>query len=263
MRRMLCVALLVVAIPARAQTVHDLAAYFGTAYTTGIEAPHVEQPMLGDQWNVWGVHAFYTHLSFGDFGGASGTGVPSATGNAYGGSVSASFLEGTLGVTAMGGYLVRSCPADVACAGFTVVGGNALYRLLRAPIAGDSDSRVTVSLRAAGGWAFAPDSDRYYSFNVGIPIALSAPEGSNYRIVGFLTPGLTGASLKTVTFDAGGSPTPFHHDGTRGMLSGGVGFVPTRAGVGLDLGFQKIFVDHSGTQFSASLTWNLPRLGDH
>jgi len=55
---------------------------------------------------------------------------------------------------------------------------------------------------------------------------------------------------------------PIDEHGVRGGLSGGLAFVPVRAGVGVHLGFQRIFVDHAGAQFSAALSSNLPELRD-
>jgi hypothetical protein len=254
--------LLAIASSARAQNVKDFAAYFGSIFTTtGAAATMAEQPMLGDSTNIWGLAPNYTHESLGDFGTAGAFGDVSA--NVYGGSLYASFLHGRLGLMATGGYINPSCRDGFDCKGFATVGGSVLYRLLRNSVTSDyGGGRFTMSLRAAGGYAFAPDSDRYVSASVGVPLALSAPEGS-YRIVGFLTPGFTWGSLKTVLLESGGSViVPIDEHGVRGVLSGGVGFVPSGAGVGLHLGFQRIFVDHAGTQFSAALSWNLPRLGD-
>jgi hypothetical protein len=261
MRRTLAV-LIALALPlaAHAQSVHDAAAYLGTAFTTGIDAPRVEQPMLGDTTNVWGVHAFYTHIGFGLFQPFNTIGPVKA--NAFGGAVSTSLLSGRLGLAVMGGYLSPSCSAGETCNGFADIGGDALFRILRAPIETDSAARITVSLRGATGWAFAPDSDKYVSATVGLPIAFSAPEGRGHRIVGFVTPGLAWGTVKTLVPNFADSLVVFHHDGVSGMLSGGVAYLPTASGVGLSLGFQKLFVSNAGTQFSAALTWNMPRLGD-
>jgi hypothetical protein len=255
--------LLAFSSPARAQNVHDFSAYFGSIFTTtGAAAVMAEQPMLGDSTNIWGLAPLYTHESFGDFGGGGAFGDVSA--NVYGGSIYASFLRGRLGLTATGGYIDPKCLDGVDCTGFATIGGSLLYRLLRTSVVSDYEGgRFTMSLRVAGGYAFAPDSDRYVSASAGIPLAFSAPEGT-CRIVGFLTPGFTWGSLKTVLLESGGNViAPIDEHGVRGVLSGGVAFVPSAAGVGLHLGFQRIFVDHAGTQYSAALSWNLPRLGDH
>jgi hypothetical protein len=253
--------LLTLAAPLRAQNVHDVAAYFGTIFSTpGAAATIAEQPILGDNIDTWGITPFYTHESFGDFGAVTPFGGVSA--NVFGGSLYASLFSGRLGLVATGAYIDPRCPEGFDCKGFATAGGTALLRMLRAPIGTDPGSNVTLSLRAAGGWAFAPDSDRYVSASVGLPIALSAVEGS-YRIVAFVTPGLTWGTLRTLVPNASlDSLVRFHHDGVRGMLSGGIAFVPSREGVGVHLGFQRIFVDHAGTQFSAALSWNLPKLGD-
>lgn len=249
------------AAPLRAQNVHDVAAYFGTAFSTpGAAATIAEQPISGDNINTWGIAPFYTHESLGDFGAVTPFGDVSV--NVFGGSLYASVLGGRLGLVATGAYLNPRCPDGFDCKGFATAGGTALLRLLRAPIGTDSGANVTLSLRASGGWAFAPDSDRYASATVGVPIALSAAEG-NYRVIAFVTPGLTWGTLKTLVPNANlDSLVLFHHDGVRGMISGGVAVVPSRSGVGVHLGFQRIFVDHAGTQFSVALSWNMPKLGD-
>jgi hypothetical protein len=256
--------LVTVAGPVQAQDAHGVAAYFGTAFTTGGEAPHVEQPVLGDNVDTWGLHAFYSHQS------ASYWGAPDPFGafhvNAFGGSVSASFLAGRLGLEGTGGRYTFSCAPGIDCKDGVMGGGSALFRLLRAPLSFDSGSRVTMSLRGAAAWSGTGGSDyKYVSATAGIPIALSAAEGT-YRVVGFLTPGITWASVKApvrVLTQFGSINTgSFEHDGTRGMLSGGIGVVPSVNGIGLSLGFQRIFVRQARTQFGVTLTWNMPKFGD-
>ena len=251
------------AAPLGAQNVHDVAAYFGTAFSTAIESPRVEQPMLGDSVNVWGLHPFYTRQS------ANYWGVPDPFGafgvSGFGGSISSSFFTGRLGLEAMGGYYAFSCDPGVSCKGGFAGGGSALYRLLRAPMVFRSGSRLTVSLRSGAAWSGAGRADyKYASVTAGLPIALSAPAGA-YRVVGFLTPGITWASLKALrlvytqfgTLNIGS----FEHDGTAGLLSGGLGLIPSANGIGVSLGFQRVFVRRARTEFGATLTWNRLRLG--
>jgi hypothetical protein len=253
--------LLTFAAPVRAQNVHDVAAYFGSVLSTpGAAATVAEQPILGDNIDTWGLSPFYTHESLGGFGTLSPFGTVST--NVFGGSLFASILGGRLGLVATGAYINPNCPDGFACKGFATVGGTALLRLLRAPMETDPGARVTLSLRAAGGWAFAPDSDRYASASVGVPIALSASEGA-YRVVAFVSPSLVWGTFKTLVPSADlNSLVLFDHEGVRGMLSGGLAFVPSRSGVGVHLGFQRMFVDHAGTQYSVALSWNMPKLGD-
>jgi hypothetical protein len=130
-----------------------------------------------------------------------------------------------------------------------------------------SGSRVTVSLRsAAAGSGTDGNYVKYVSATAGLPIAISAPAGT-YRIVGFLTPGITWASVKapgfivppsrpdTISQIIGGGS--FQHDGGSGMLSGGLGLAPSTSGLGMSLGFQRIFVRRARTQFGATLTYKL------
>jgi len=240
--------------PAGAQNVHDLSAYLATALTSTGASPVIDAPMLGDSVNVFGVQALYTHLTFGDFGDLGPVG--SVRADAFGGAASASFLGGRLGIGANAAYIVPDCPIGFECRGNASAGGSAIVRLVNAAV-GDSAGRVTLSLRTAGSWSFNAGSDRYASATVGTPIAFSAREGS-YRILAFGAPGIAWGSLKSKTFvnPQTGELGPFDHSGARGMLSGGVGFLPDRSGVGLQLGFQKIFVTGAGTQYGAALTWN-------
>lgn len=255
--------LLAFSSPARAQNEKDFSAYFGSVFTTtGAAAIIAEPPMLGDSVGSWGLVPSYTHESFGDFGTTGAFNDVSA--NVFGGTIYASFLRGRLGLTATGGYINPSCPDGFDCKGFATIGGSVLYRLLRAEVRTDSGGRFTLSLRAAGGYAFAPDSDRYVSASVGVPLAISGrTTEAGYRVMGFLTPGLTWGSLKTVLLESEGNViVPIDEHGVRGVLSGGLALMPVGAGVGVHLGFQRIFVDHAGAQFSAALSWNLPQLGD-
>jgi hypothetical protein len=255
--------LAILAAPLGAQNVHDVAAYFGTALTSGIEPPGVEQPMLGDNVNVWTLNPFYSHQSASYWGSSDPFGAFGV--NAFGGSVSTSILAGRVGIEAMGGYLSFSCGSR--CTGGFTGGGSALLRVLHAPLPFISGSRVTVSLRsAAAGSATDGNYVKYVSATAGLPIAISAP-ASTYRIVGFLTPGITWASVKapgfimppsrpdTISQIIGGGS--YQHDGGSGMLSGGLGLAPSTSGLGMSLGFQRIFVRRARTQFGATLTYKL------
>jgi len=244
----------VCAHPASAQNVHDLSAYLATVLTTTGASPVVDAPMLGDSVNVFGVQALYTHLTFGDFGDLGPVG--SVRADAFGGAVEASFLGGRLGIGANAAYIVPDCPIGFECRGNASAGGSAIVRLANAAV-GDSAGRVTLSVRTAGSWSFDAGSDRYASATVGAPIAFSAREG-HYRILAFGAPGIAWGSLKTKTFvnPQTGELGPFDHSGARGMLSGGIGFLPDRAGVGVQIGFQKIFVSQAGAQYGAALTWS-------
>jgi hypothetical protein len=252
--------------PLRAQNVHDVAAYFGTALTSGIEPARVEQPMLGDNVNVWALHPFYSHQSASYWGSSDPFGPFGV--NAFGVSVSTSILAGRLGVEAMGGYLsFFSC----ACTNGFSGGGSALLRIWRAPFPFISGSRVTVSLRSAvAGSGTDANYAKYVSATVGLPIAISKQVGA-YRVVGFLTPGIAWASVKAPGFIVppskpdtipqiigGGS---FQHDGGSGMLSGGLGLAPSTRGVGISLGFQRIFVRRARSQLGAAISWNISEFG--
>lgn len=252
----LCAALTCGARQAPGQTVHDVSAYFGSALTTtGATTPIVDLPMLGDSVNVFGVQALYTHLSFGDFGTLGPIG--SVRADAFGGAAYTSVLAGRIGISANAAYIVPDCPIGLNCRGNASIGASAIVRVANAAV-GDSAGHITLSFRGAGAWSFDAGSDRYASAMATTPIAFSAREGS-YRIVLFGAPGVAWGSVKTRTFvstDTGTVLEHFDHTGARGMISGGLGFVPERAGIGVDIGFQKIFVDHAGSQYGAALTWS-------
>ena len=244
-----------IATAARSQTAHDVAAYLGTVRTTtGATTPVIESPMLGDSINTFGLQTLYTHVTFGDFGE---TPFGAERADVFGGGLFASIFGGRLGVTASAAYLAPDCPIGLVCRGNGTGGGSVTMRLANAAV-GDPGGRVTSSLRAAGGWSFDAGSDRYASATVGAPIAFSAQEG-RYRIAAFLSPGMAWGSVKTtelVISDFGDFMQPFDHSGARGMLSGGVGFVPDGAGVGVHIGFEKVFMTRGGAQFGAALSWS-------
>lgn len=237
------------------QTAHDVAAYLATVRTTtGGATPVVESPMLGDSINTFGLQALYTHVTFGDFGE---TPFGAERADVFGGAAFASIFGGRLGLTGSAAYLAPDCPIGLVCRGNGTAGASATMRLANAAV-GDPGGRVTLSLRAAGGWSFDAGSDRYTSATAGLPIAFSAAEG-RYRVAAFLSPGFAWGSVKTrelVLDDEGDFFQPFDHSGARGMLSGGVGFVPDAGGVGFHIGFQRIFMTRGGAQFGAALSWS-------
>lgn len=239
----------------RSQTAHDVAAYLGTVRTTtGATTPVIESPMLGDSLKTFGLQALYTHVTFGDFGD---TPFGAERADVFGGGAYASVFAGRLGLTASAAYLTPDCPIGLVCRGNGTAGASATMRLANGA-AGDPGGRVTLSLRAAGGWSFDAGSDRYASATVGTPLAFSAAEG-RYRIAAFLAPGFAWGSVKTrelVLSDEGDFFQPFNHSGARGMLSGGVGLVPDAGGVGVHIGFEKVFMTRGGAQVGAALSWS-------
>jgi hypothetical protein len=167
--------LIMLAAPLCAQNEKDVAAYLGSVLSTpGAAATLAESPLLGDKTNAWGIAPFYTHVDLGDFGDLSAIGLDgSLSANVFGGTLYASGIGGHLALAVTGAYLNPSCPDGIDCEGFATIGGSGTVRLLRAAVATDSGARITLSLRGAGGYAFAPGSDRYQSASLGVPLALS------------------------------------------------------------------------------------------
>lgn len=97
--------------------------------------------MLADNVNIWGLHPFYTHQSANQWRAPDPFGAFGV--NGFGGSISASFLAGRLGLDAMGGYYAFSCEPGVDCKGGVTGGGSAFF--LRA-LTASSDSSHPASL---------------------------------------------------------------------------------------------------------------------
>ena len=218
------------ATPAAAQSVSDAAAYFALISTPqGALPPILSEPMLGRVMRSMDVALRYGHV-----------GLDGGSLNSF--DVRLGFPMGTrsmFGVNA--GYQDVSCRGN--CDGHFMLGANAEGRLTSSTVGSGADAaKLTVGLNGEVGLGKRDDITAV-GFTAGLPVALLAGTPT-LRIAPFLTPGL-GVGHASINGDG--------ETGVRFLLGGGVTFESLTSGIGANVGFQKVFINHGKTMFGLSL----------
>lgn len=191
----------------------------------------------------------------------------------FGGGVDLVLSRATLGLTA--GYLDYSCGdieelagsgVDVDCSGAFLGGASLTAPLATLPVGAAGTSSFVIGVDGSFGFGSGDIleatasgerlsiSGSSLSASLGLPLALAA-RGGAITFVPHLTPRFAwGRTKLTVEAD-----TPAESDsesGTAFMLGGGVAlrFI---GGFGLDLGFQKVFIEDSETLIGVGVTYTL------
>jgi len=216
--------------PAAAQRVGDAAAYFALVSTPqGALPPILSEPMLGRVMQSMDVALRYGHV-----------GLDGGSLNSY--DVRLGFPLGAksmFGVNA--GYQDLSCPGN--CDGHFMIGANAEGRLTSSTVGSGVDAaKLTVGLNGEVGLGRRSDVTAV-GFTAGLPVALLAGTPT-MRIAPFLTPAI-GVGHASINGDG--------DTGTRFLLGGGVTFESLTSGIGANVGFQKVFINHGKTMFGLSL----------
>jgi hypothetical protein len=146
----------------------------------------------------------------------------------------------------MGIMLGRQTMKDVD--GSTTMGGVDYNRsLMSAPVGASTSSTFGLALHPAFGYGKNSEGDASaMSFAVDMPASISIGTKSGMQIVSFLAPGFGYGRL------AEGDE---NESGTRAALGGGVGLLNIGGGLGVNLGFRKIFLDEAPTQWGLGLSW--------
>jgi hypothetical protein len=229
--------------PALGQDEGDFAAFFALLLTPiGALPPLVRAPMLQGGPVGGAFHARYGHYEiFGSEVAIHNIGVggdfPAGTGR-MGATLAFQMCDGCDGTLMFG--LDYTAPL--------------LQRAIGADPAVPGASTVSVALSPSVGVARPLDSDAdatFMSAAVGLPVSLAAPVGRSAQLVPFVTPGFGFGLISS----AGETES-----GVRFMLGGGLGIARIGPGIGVTLGFQKIFIEDGPTQWGVGLTWhNAPR----
>jgi hypothetical protein len=166
-------------------------------------------------------------------------------------------------------YLSASCTPDWSdvhdCTGDVMLGAAARRTFLIKPIgdrpapakgkrssAPPNDESLLVGFEGAAG--FSPrQGEQALALSAGLPVALAFRNG-DVRIVPFVTPGIGYGRLGHVVFEDEEFYTS--HGAIMPMLGGGLGLEFGKSGVGVNLGFQKVFKSNGGTtQLGLGMTW--------
>jgi hypothetical protein len=166
-------------------------------------------------------------------------------------------------------YLAANCTPDWRdvhdCTGDIMLGATARRTFLNRPL-GDSPAPVKGKRPARppndesflvgfeGAVGFSPrQSEQALALSAGVPVALAFRNG-DVRILPFITPGLGYGRLGHVIFEDEDAYTS--HGSILPMLGGGLGLEFGKSGVGVNLGFQKVFKSYGGTtQLGLGMTW--------
>jgi hypothetical protein len=213
-----------------AQSEHDVAAYFAMiASPIGTLPPILSNAMLGRPMTSPDIAVRYGHLPIGD-----------AAANTFDARIG--FPAGTkvmMGVNA--GY--ESYSSCGGCDGHFIGGVNAEGRLASSMLGTGSDAALlNIGLNGEAGFGHESGSTAF-SLNAGLPVALVSGTGT-LRIAPFLTPGFGWGRI------SGGGDSV---NGTRFLLGGGITFQSLTNNLGVNLGFQKVFIDGGDTMFGVSL----------
>jgi hypothetical protein len=218
--------------PARAQSQSDIAAYLVLIQTPqGGFAPLVSPAMLGTLPARGRLALRYGRVDL----------FEDATNNLALTALLPSGSRGSVSLTA--GYWNPDCDG---CDGHVVLGLGGDGRLGSTPIgSGPEAARLNVGLGGELGFA-KPEEATFWSATVGLPVTLVA-SGEGFRIAPFLTPGFG------FGYGTGGGLT---ESGTRFMLGGGIG-LEAAGGLGINFGFQKVFIEGGRTTIGLNVGFGL------
>jgi hypothetical protein len=165
--------------------------------------------------------------------------------NNVGLGVDMSWRGARVGLT--GGYAAPSCETGAQCDGYMMIGGNWTRHVTSTTVGNGADaSRINVGLDVTAGYGKPQDAGTW-STSLGVPIALETMGGGR-RIAPYVAPRFAVGRYH----DATGN----NDSGTALMLGGGVAVPNFTQSVGLNVGFQKVFVQGAPTQFGVGLTWS-------
>ena len=120
--------------------------------------------------------------------------------------------------------------------------------LMSAPIGASTTTSFNLGLHPAFGYGkFSEGDGSAMSFAVDMPASISIGTKSGMQVVSFLAPGFGYGRL------AEGDE---NESGTRAALGGGVGLLNIGGGLGVNLGFRKIFLEEAPTQWGLGLSWS-------
>ena len=194
--------------------------------------------------------------------------------------VGADFLMGTATLSLIGGIQHFACPGKEDVGFGTIdydcrqgyMGGASIDLPLVHSTMGAQGAGLNLGLQMTGGYGVANEVMKVkfddgstrssitvgmngYSATLGLPLSIVAKSG-NFNIVPHLTPrfGWGSADMKIEFSDDPASNEEDTESGTRFMLGGGVG-VYFQNGVGLTLGFQKVFIEDGAAAIGLGVTW--------
>ncbi len=147
----------------------------------------------------------------------------------------------------MGVMLGRSTVKDVD-GSTNMLGIDYNRSLMSAPVGASTSSTFSLGLHPAFGYGNDSESDlNTMSFAVDMPLAFNVGMKNGMQVVSFVAPGFGYGRMSDGTLS---------ESGTRAALGGGIGLQNIGGGLGVNLGFRKIFLDEAPTQWGLGMSWS-------
>jgi hypothetical protein len=116
------------------------------------------------------------------------------------------------------------------------------------PVGASTTSTISLALHPAIGYGKFDDVDlNSMSAALDLPVQFSMSTGNGMQFVSHLAPGFGWGRLSDETDS---------ESGTRAVLGGGVGLLNIGGGLGVNIGFRKIFLDEAPTQWGLGMSWS-------
>ena len=232
------VAMVAFASQASAQSEKDVAAYVALMATPHGSMPAVASPLMaGEARTGAALDVRYGRYSF------EGSDVTTST-IGLGGNFAAG-ERGRVGI-----MLGRSAADCDGCDATMMAGVDYSRSLFSRPVGASTTSSLNVGIHPEFGYGKISDDVadvNAMTFAVDVPVAFAFGLKSGMQIVSHLAPGLGYGRL---------SQDSESLSGTRTSLGGGIGLLNIGNGLGVNLGFRKVFLEEAPTQWGLGMSWN-------
>ena len=231
-------AMVAFASTASAQSEKDVAAYLALMSTPHGSMPAVTSPLMaGEARTGAALDVRYGRYSF------EGSDVTTST---FG--IGGNFAAGERGRV---GIMLGRSAADCDDCEATMMGGiDYNMSLFSRPVGASTTSSLHVGLNPEFGYGKIDEGDadvNAMSFALNVPVSYAYGLKSGMQIVSFLAPGMGYGRL---------SQDSESLSGTRTSLGGGIGLLNIGNGLGVNLGFRKVFLEEAPTQWGLGMSWN-------
>lgn len=134
------------------------------------------------------------------------------------------------------------------CESTTMAGVDYSMSLFSHPVGTSTSSSLNIGLHPAFGYGKQSNNDgNAMSVALDVPVSYAMGMKTGMQFVSFLAPGLGYGRLSDGITSL---------SGTRTTLGGGVGLLNIGNGLGVNLGFRKVFLDQAPTQWGLGMSWS-------
>ena len=232
------VAMVAFASQASAQSEKDMAAYVALMATPHGSMPAVASPLMaGEARTGAALDVRYGRYSF------EGSDVTTST-IGLGGNFAAG-ERGRVGI-----MLGRSAADCDGCDATMMAGVDYSRSLFSRPVGASTTSSLNIGVHPAVGYGKISDDVadvNAMTFALDVPVAFAYGLKSGMQVVTHVAPGLGYGRLSQESESL---------SGTRTSVGGGIGLLNIGNGLGVNLGFRKVFLEEAPTQWGLGMSWN-------